>query len=109
MSPPLRKHRSVQTQCLDTNLHSALTTALLLLPESFTQEQLFLTIAGLSYTGDFRMIVGEDKNKVSNIVRPQMTRFRQLYSPVLDTLSDRVHCTLSTRCILILRGKRSKA
>ena len=79
-------------QCLDTNLHSALTTALLLLPESFTQEQLFLTIAGLSYTGDFRMIVGEDRNKVSNIVRPQMTRFRQLYSPVLDTLSDRVHC-----------------
>ena len=36
------------------NLVSALTTALLLLPASFTEEELFLTIAGLSYTGDFR-------------------------------------------------------
>ena len=36
------------------NLVSALTTALLLLPSSFTEEELFLAIAGLSYTGDFR-------------------------------------------------------
>ena len=36
------------------NLESALTAALLLLPATFTEEELFLEIAGLSYTGDFR-------------------------------------------------------
>ena len=35
----------------ETNRKSALQTALLLLPERFTDEELFLTITGLSYTG----------------------------------------------------------
>ena len=66
-------------------------TALLLLPDKFTEEQLFLTIAGLSYTGDFRMVVGEDRNKVSNIVRPQMDRFRELYRGTLDVSTPYLH------------------
>ena len=37
--------------------------------------------AALVITG--RMVVGEDRNKVSNIVRPQLARFRSLYSGVL--------------------------
>jgi len=73
-----REDREVE-EALTTNLSSALHAALLLLPARFPEEQLYLTIAGLSYTGDFRMVVGEDKNKVANIVRPQLARFARLY------------------------------
>merc|ERR1712013_648332 len=73
------------------NLTNAMHTALLLLPGKFTEEQLFLTIAGLSYTGDFRMVVGEDRNKVSNIVRPQIDRFRELYINTLKINAPYLH------------------
>lgn len=68
---------------LDVNLKSAVHAALLLLPEQFTLEQLFTKIAALSYQGDFRSTVGEDKNKVANIVKANMARFDALYSPYL--------------------------
>ena len=54
---------------LNANLCAAVTASLLLLPQRFTEEELFLNLAAISYTGDFRMVVGEDKNKVANIVR----------------------------------------
>ncbi|XP_077607728.1 phosphatidate cytidylyltransferase, mitochondrial isoform X4 [Crocuta crocuta] len=69
---------------LDKNLKSAVTTAFLMLPESFSEEDLFIEIAGLSYSGDFRMVVGEDKTKVLNIVKPNIAHFRELYDSTLQ-------------------------
>lgn len=68
---------------LKGNVNSAVTAALLSLPEYFTEEELFLSIAGLSFAGDFRMVVGENKNKVQNIVGSNIEPFRSLYRPVL--------------------------
>lgn len=66
---------------LQQNLQHALSTALLLLPESFSAEEFFVAIAGISYAGDFRMTVGEDRQKVTNIVVPNMSLFEELYGP----------------------------
>jgi translocator assembly and maintenance protein 41 len=68
---------------LKTNLSSALHVALLLLPEEFTLKDLFLKITSLSYNGDFRMYIGENKNKISNIVLPQIDLFIDLYSNLI--------------------------
>lgn len=75
-SPKLRS-------ALAANLRSALTAALLMLPESFGEDELFLTIAGLSYAGDFRMLIGEDRSKVANIVSANTASFRTLYGDIL--------------------------
>ncbi|XP_076972639.1 phosphatidate cytidylyltransferase, mitochondrial isoform X4 [Tamandua tetradactyla] len=69
---------------LDKNLKSAVTAAFLMLPESFSEEELFIEIAGLSYSGDFRMVLGEDKKKVLNIVKPNVEHFRELYGSILQ-------------------------
>ncbi|XP_006895428.1 PREDICTED: mitochondrial translocator assembly and maintenance protein 41 homolog [Elephantulus edwardii] len=69
---------------LDKNLKSAVNAAFLMLPESFSEEELFITLAGLSYSGDFRMVVGEDKTKVFNIVKPNIVHFRGLYGSILQ-------------------------
>lgn len=70
------------------NLTSALRTSLLLLPESFTEIELYTQIASLSYTGDFRMTVpgGENSSKVRNIVLGQREMFRRLYSGLVRSL-----------------------
>lgn len=71
------------------NLISAIRTALLLLPENFTEQELYSTITGISYMGDPRMKYGgEDSSKVSNIVNNQLPDFRRLYSPLINNLPN---------------------
>lgn len=64
---------------LQLNLRSAVRAALLLLPETFSDFELFTMIAGLSYRGDPRMTFGENPRKVKNIVSANLPHFHDLY------------------------------
>lgn len=77
-------------EALATNLRNAFQVALLLLPEKFTSFDLFHAISSLSYKGDFRMIFGENKNKVANIVKAQENEFFELYAPTMKDLAQYV-------------------
>ena len=71
------------------NLISAVRTALLLLPPKFTEQDLYKTIAGISYLGDPRMSLGaENLDKVTNIVIHQLPNFRRLYAPLIENLPN---------------------
>jgi len=71
------------------NLLSAVRTALLLLPSTFTEQELYSTIAGISYLGDVRMsFPAENQNKVANIVTNQLANFRRLYAPLIENLPN---------------------
>ncbi|KAI2624409.1 mitochondrial matrix Mmp37 [Hypoxylon sp. NC1633] len=71
------------------NLLSALRTALLLLPPTFTEHELYSMIAGISYLGDPRMAFPtENPKKVSNIVNHNMLNFRRLYAPLIESLPN---------------------
>ncbi|CAG8677308.1 2929_t:CDS:2 [Cetraspora pellucida] len=66
------------------NLANALRTALLMLPKDFSEEQLYSTIAGISYEGDFRKFIGENPHKIKNIVSKQAHTFKILYEPLIE-------------------------
>ncbi|OQR82756.1 MMP37-like protein [Achlya hypogyna] len=68
-----------------TNLSHALHLAVLGLPETFTEEQLFMKIAGISYWGDFRMTFGENPKKVRNIVAGNLRGFQAVYANKIQT------------------------
>ncbi|KAL7004619.1 Mitochondrial translocator assembly and maintenance protein 41 [Cystobasidiomycetes sp. EMM_F5] len=72
------------------NLSSAVRAALLLLPETFAEEDLYAEIAGLSYRGDFRMAVGENPRKVRNIVEAQGEQFQEVYKPILNSFHKHI-------------------
>ncbi|KAE8153923.1 mitochondrial matrix Mmp37-domain-containing protein [Aspergillus avenaceus] len=84
----LRDHPRVRL-ANQMNLLSAVRVALLLLPAEFTEFELYSTIAGISYTGDLRMVLpAEDPRKVRNIVSGQIANFRRLYAPLIDNLPN---------------------
>jgi translocator assembly and maintenance protein 41 len=62
--------------------------------------ELFNAVASLSYRGDFRMFVGEDKMKVSNIVKGNLPQFHDLYSPFLSLFIE----NLSNNQLIKRRG-----
>lgn len=71
------------------NLISALRTALLMLPPTFTERELYGTIANISYMGDPRMrLPTEDPSKVDNIVGNNLPNFRHLYAPLIENLPN---------------------
>jgi translocator assembly and maintenance protein 41 len=56
-------------EAIVANHHHAVNTSLLMLPDEFTDLELFLTVASLSYTGDIRMAVGaENPKKVRSLL-----------------------------------------
>ncbi|KHJ47304.1 hypothetical protein D918_02164 [Trichuris suis] len=92
MHKPVRFIVSPQTselkQACSMNLESACYAALLLLPERFTEEELYEKIASLSYIGDPRMWLAEDRFKIRNIVKANVDAFSKLYSPVLKIATE---------------------
>jgi translocator assembly and maintenance protein 41 len=71
------------------NLISAVRCALLLLPHTFTEKELYSTITGLSYQGDPRMTYGsENPKKIYNIVTHQIKNFRLLYHDLIMSLPN---------------------
>lgn len=81
----IKETNSSQLQnALQSNLRAAVHTTLLILPETFSEYDFYFAISNLSYAGDFRMTFGENKNKVRNIVQPQLANFRELYRPILQ-------------------------
>ena len=77
-------------EMMEINRKNALITALALLPDRFDESELYMTIASLSYTGDPRMGIGENPNKVANLVSPMLSAYRELYRDVLASMDSSV-------------------
>ena len=71
-------------QALYRNFEHAINIALLMLPPTFTDFELYRKIASLSYMGDIRMHIAENPNKINNLVTPQLTEYRKLYKSSLQ-------------------------
>ncbi|RYG69323.1 hypothetical protein EON64_03020 [archaeon] len=78
---------------LQTNREHVMRTALLLLPDKFTEIDLYIAVASLSYVGDPRMILGENPRKVVNLVAPIVPTYRHLYTPTLEYIGQHAQVT----------------
>ena len=75
-------------EMMEINRMNAVMTALALLPSKFDELELYTTIASLSYTGDPRMGIGENPNKVANLVTPILPAYRELYKNALQSIDS---------------------
>lgn len=73
-------------EALEINKRNALRAALLLMPRVFSETDLYLGIASLSYIGDPRMIIGENPKKIINLVTPIVPHYRNMYQSALRSL-----------------------
>lgn len=78
------KHNPAIEAALAQNRQQAIGVSLLLLPERFSEVELFMTVASLSYVGDPRMLVGENPKKVENLVTPIVDHYQHLYDVNLE-------------------------
>lgn len=75
-TPSNRLHRAI-----NTNINAASAAALLTMPETFTESDLYAAITSLSYTKDIRTTLSvEAHTKVHDIVSSNMNRFRSMYA-----------------------------
>jgi translocator assembly and maintenance protein 41 len=76
-----------------TNMKAAAAAAMVILPQNFSELDLYYVISGLSYAGDVRLLFGaENPNKLSNMIykRPQsLHRFRKTFETTLENLESR--------------------
>lgn len=77
------------------NRNQALRTALLMLPETFTETELYMAIASLSYIGDPRMFFGENPKKVRSAIQLSVACFFLSFSVLALPLLP---------CVLLLLG-----
>ncbi|KAK9902774.1 hypothetical protein WJX75_005730 [Coccomyxa subellipsoidea] len=63
------------------NLNAAMAASLLLLPKDFSTKDLLECLCGLSYRGDVRVGIAEDRDKVRRIVKGSFEALQELYHP----------------------------
>lgn len=74
---------------MQSNRMQALRAAMLLLPKCFSELDLYLGIASLSYIGDPRMLIGENPRKVLNLVTPIVPFYRSMYASTVQIALDK--------------------
>jgi translocator assembly and maintenance protein 41 len=84
---------SVISDARRQNLRAAAAAAMVILPQDFSELDLYYTICSLSYAGDVRLMLGaENPQKLQSMIykRPHaLQRFRTLFEPILESAQDR--------------------
>lgn len=94
-----RTQKAVLTLQHDARIHSAIqqnreiaaAAALLLAGPDATVRAFMEQLVGLSYMGDFRMIIGEHPQKISNIVQGSGAAMWDIYQPILAEQAGLAH------------------